>query len=201
MAQHIENLRLLDSAERFRFEAEQASRRLTHEGWQEYMVDNAATGLGYIYDLNEVRPFKQDEEKQAEESGISLPLKVRDEAVGRIIVKGVEGEEAVTLVNAVAERLGAHIEGLRLSLQTEQALASTKKQAQREQALRQITSAVRGSTDPATIMRTAARELGSILGRQTAVHLVTAESKGPADEIKENEPVPPVEPSNADGGK
>jgi len=199
VAQHIENLRLLDSAERFRFEAEQASRRLTHEGWQEYMVDNAAKGLGYIYDLNEVRLFKQDEEKQVEEAGISLPLKVRDEAVGRIIVKGIEGEEAVTLVNAVAERLGAHIEGLRLSLQTEQALASTKKQAQREQALRQITSAVRGSTDPTVILRTAARELGNILGRQTVVKLAT-DGKAPAA-THENESVPPAEPIIADGGK
>jgi GAF domain-containing protein len=183
VAQHIENLRLLDSAERYRAEAEQASRRLTHEGWQDYMFDSAAKGLGYIYDLNEVRPFKQDEEKQVEEAGISLPLKVRDETVGRIIVKGVEGDEASDLVNAVAERLGAHIEGLRLSLQTEQALASTKKQAQREQALRQITSAVRGSTDPTVILRTAARELGNILGRQTVVKLATAsESKtGQAD--------------------
>jgi len=174
VAQHIENLRLLDSAERFRFEAEQASRRLTHEGWQEYMVDNAAKGLGYIYDLNEVRPYGQDEAGQMEESALSLPLKVRDEAVGKLVVKGVEDEDAVGLVNAVAERLSQHIEGLRLSMQTEQALASTRKQAQREQALRQITSAVRSSTDPATILRSAARELGNLLGRQTIVHMATA---------------------------
>ena len=51
---------------------------------------------------------------------------------------------------------------------------STKKLAEREQALRQITSAVRGSTDPATILRSAARELGTILGRKTIVQLATA---------------------------
>ncbi len=175
VAQQIENLRLLESAERFRYEAEQASRRLTHEGWQEYMDANASKGLGYIYDLNEVRPCREDEISRAGES-LSLPLKVQDEVIGKLVVQGVEtgDDKAVALVNSVAERLSAHIEGLRLSMQTEQALAATKKRAQREQALRQITSAVRGSTDPATILRSAARELGNLLGRQTIVHMATA---------------------------
>ena len=42
MAQQIENLRLLESAERYRQKAESASRRLTHEGWKDYMETNAA---------------------------------------------------------------------------------------------------------------------------------------------------------------
>jgi GAF domain-containing protein/HAMP domain-containing protein len=194
VAQQIENLRLLDSAERFRYEAEQATRRLTHEGWQEYT--NTAKG-GYIYDLNEVRPYEQDEIAQAEETGFNLPLKVGNETIGKLILKDVKASdtESVDIASAVAERLSAHIEGLRLSMQTEQALTATKKQAQREQALRQITSAVRGSTDPATILRTAARELGSILGRQTIVHM--ANTSTPI----ENETTPPAETLKADGGK
>jgi hypothetical protein len=176
VAQHVENLRLLDSADRYRAEAEQATRRLTHESWQEYMEGRDKKDLGYIYDLKEVRALDQDEDKQIEGDALSLPLKVRDEAVGKIVVNGAN-EEDVNLVNAVAERLSQHIEGLRLSLRTEQALAATRKQAQREQALRQITSAVRSSTDAATILRSAARELGNILGRQTIVHLVPQEEK------------------------
>jgi GAF domain-containing protein len=201
VSQHIESLRLLESAERFRYEAEQASRRLTHEGWQEYKDTNAVKDAGYTYNLNEVVPSKQDEIAQMEESGISLPLKVRDEAIGKLIIQGVEAgdSEAIGIANAVAERLSAHIEGLRLAMQTEKALSTTKKQAQREQALRQITSAVRSSTDPAVILRTAARELGSILGRQTVVQLATAvtDSASPQD----NESVSPAESSNADGGE
>ena len=174
MARQIENLRLLESAERYRQKAELASRRLTHEGWQEYLETNAAKASGYIYDLNEVRPYRQDEAGQMEKSALSLPLKIRDEAVGKLVVKGVkEDEDAAGLVNTIAEHLSQHIEGLRLSMQTEQALASTKKQAQREQALSQITSAVRGSTDPATILRTAARELGTLLGRKTIIRMTT----------------------------
>ncbi|MFT3892836.1 MAG: GAF domain-containing protein [Anaerolineales bacterium] len=183
VAQHIENLRLLESAERYRQEAEQASRRLTHEGWQEYLNTNAAESSGFIYDQNEVRPYQPDEAEQIEEPALSLPLKIHDEAIGKLIVKDIEDENAAGLLNIVAERLSQHIEGLRLSMQTEQALASTRKQAQREQALRQITSAVRSSTDPSIILRSAARELGSLLGRQTVVHMATETKTGQADQV------------------
>jgi K+-sensing histidine kinase KdpD len=210
VAQHIENLRLLESAERFRYEAELASRRLTHEGWQEYR--DTAQSLGYLYDLNEVRPYSEEEARQVQEAALDLPLKVHDEVIGKVVIQGVQDEESISLANAVAERLGAHIEGLRLSMQTEQALTSTKKQAQREQALRQITNAVRGSTDPSTILRTAARELGSILGRQTVVRLATtketqnSQADHPANIAGEaianngHESVSPAESPKADGG-
>jgi GAF domain-containing protein len=206
VAQQIENLRLLDSAERFRFEAEQASRRLTREGWSEYMDANASDGLRYIYDLKEVRTHDRNESQQADESTLSLPLKVRDEAVGELVIQGIGTDDSASrdLINTIAERLGTHIEGLRLSKQTEQALATTKKLAEREQALRQITSAVRGSTDPATILRTAARELGNLLGRKTIIRLATAnetQSSQPATIANNgNELVSPVESPKTDGG-
>jgi GAF domain-containing protein len=181
VAQQIENLRLLESAERFRYESEQASRRLTHEGWQEYMNAQSEKNMGYEYNLAEVRAY--DTTQSADESHISLPLKVRNEVIGKLIVQGVEthDDESINLASAVAERLSAHIEGLRLSNQTEQALATTKQLAQREQALRQITSAVRGSTDPATILRAAARELGTLLGRKTIVRLTNTNQTTPTN--------------------
>jgi GAF domain-containing protein len=175
---------------------------------------NADKSLGYLYDLKEVRPYNQDVDSQTEESALNLPLKVRDETIGKIVVQGIgsNDEEAVSLANAVAERLGAHIESLRLSRQTEQALATTQKQAEREQALRQITSAVRGSTDPATILRSAARELGTLLGRKTIFRLTTtaeqfSQAPRPAELVGEaitsngNESVSPAELPIVDGGK
>jgi len=207
VSQQIESLRLLDSAERYRFEAEQASRRLTREGWKDYMDANAGEGLSYIYDLKEVRAHDHNEDQQVEDSDFSLPLKVRDETVGKLSVLGLKSDdkESLDLVTAVAERLGAHIEGLRLSQQTEQV-------ARREHALRQITSAVRGSTDPATILRAAVRELGTLLGRKTVIRLETAreaqdsQAHLPADQAGEaianngNKPIPPAESKNAVGG-
>lgn len=129
MAQQIESLRLLESAERYRFEAEKASRRITREGWKDYMEVNADQGSSYIYDLKEVRPFNKGEDQQTEDSKFSLPLKVRDETVGKLSVLGLEADdkESFALVNAVADRLGAHIESLRQFDQAQSALSQTEK--------------------------------------------------------------------------
>ncbi len=129
VARQIESLRLLDSAERYRFEAEQASRRLTREGWKEYMELSAGEGMGYVYDLKEVRPYNRTGDQLAEESAFSLPLKVRGETVGKFTVLDIEpdNKDAFELANAVAERLGAHIESLRQFDQTQSALAQSEK--------------------------------------------------------------------------
>lgn len=195
VAQRIEALRLLESAERYRAEAEEASRRLTHEGWQGYLEKQPGSALGYLYDLKEVRPYREEDITQLQGTTLDLPLKVREETVGRLAVQGIEdGDvEQAGMAAAVAERLSAHIEGLRLTQQTEQALSATRNQARREQALRQITSAVRGSTDPAVILRTAARELGGILGRRTIVRLET-------NPTPHDKPTAPEELPGADGG-
>lgn len=128
VAQQIENLRLLDSAERYRSEAEEATRRLTRESWKDYTDANAGKGMSYIYDLKEVRAYKQNGDQQADESILNLPLKVHDETIGKLSVLGLkpDDKESFDLVNAVAERLGAHIESLRLAEQTEQVLSEAQ---------------------------------------------------------------------------
>ena len=86
VAQQLENLRLLESSERFRHEAEQASRRQTREGWQEYIRSRTEDSLGYLYDLKEVRPHSNGKD---DPSALTLPLKVRDEKVGKLSVQGL----------------------------------------------------------------------------------------------------------------
>ena len=142
VAQQIESLRLLDSAERYRAEAEEASRRNTREGWKDYMQANVDEGMSYIYDLKEVRPYHSNGGQQAEESAYSLPLKVRDETVGRLVVQGLESSdsESRSLANAVAERLGAHIEGLRQFDETKRGQIELDKRAQQLAAVAEVSS-------------------------------------------------------------
>ena len=176
LAQHIENLRLLAQAQRYRAEAEDAVRRLTHEGWDNYLEEHSQETAGFAFDLNEIRPLNEDK-IGGQNSGIVQALTVQDEIVGELSAHPGESsqEEAKELLSAVATQLSAHLENLRLTISNMSLLQSTEARAQREQTLRQITTALRSSTNPATIMRTAARELGNILGRKTLVQLATPE--------------------------
>jgi len=166
LAQHIENLRLLAQAERYRAEAEQAVQRLTREGWNTFLQTHNELESGYLFDLIELKPLAEKSNSHFHYS-VRQPMAVGDQVIGELAVDTPEqSEEAAEVIAAVAEQLSGHIENLRLSELNE-------RHAQREQTLRQITSALRSSNNPATIMRTAVRELGSIMGRRTIVQLAS----------------------------
>jgi GAF domain-containing protein/HAMP domain-containing protein len=140
VAQQLENLRLLESSERYRFEAEQAARRQTREGWQEYMKSRTEKGLGFLYDLNEVRTHSNGKD---DPEAMTLPLKARDETVGKLSVQGLDPNDhgSYDLANAVAERLGAHIESLRLFEETKQGQVELDRRAQQLAAVAEISTA------------------------------------------------------------
>ena len=141
VAQQIENLRLLESAERFRYEAEKAARLQTVEGWQEYISSRPVEGLGYLFDTKEVRPQDGGSSKE-DVTTFVLPLKVREELIGKLSVQGLtyEDQEAVDLANAVAERLGTHIESLRLFEETKRGQVELDKRAQQLAAVAEISN-------------------------------------------------------------
>jgi GAF domain-containing protein len=179
LAQHVENLRLLAQADQYRVQAEQAARRLTREAWDSYLQTYSETESGYEYDLTEVKPLFEKEDDSVSHA-IKYPVQVRDETIGEMIVDVADhSDEVDEILTAVTEQLSGHIENLRLSELNEI-------RAQREHTLRQITIALRSSTNPATIMRTAAREIGSILGRKTVVQLATPEQAKLADPAANN---------------
>ena len=140
VAQQIENLRLLESAERYRQEAEQAARLQTIEGWQEYIASRPAESLGYLYDTKEVHPKGNDQGEDA--PAFATPLKAREETIGKLSVQGLthEDQESVELVNIIAERLGAHIESLRLFEETRRGQVELDKRARQLAAVAEIST-------------------------------------------------------------
>jgi len=142
VAQHVESLRLLEAAERYRAEAEEASRRLTREGWKDYMQANAEETIGYYYNLKEVQPYSGNGDHQPDETTLGLPLKVRDEVIGKLAIQGLgtEDSEALELANAVAERLGTHIESLRQFEETRRNQIELDKRAQELAAVAEIST-------------------------------------------------------------
>ena len=125
IAQQVENLRLLAQSEQYQNEAERALRRLTREGWREYQ-DSLQRDLGFIYKDYEVKTLENGIE--GGEVGANYPIEINDIPIGEFNIAGVEtlSEADTELIAIISERLSAHLENLRLSQQTEQALSQTE---------------------------------------------------------------------------
>ncbi len=115
IAQQVENIRLLADASRARAEAEEATRRLTHDSWQTYTVGKDLSSYGFVYDSNQVTSIKESPITQ--DVNFTQPLMVRGEIIGRLAVAGLKDvpPEAVELAISIAERVSVHLETLRLA--------------------------------------------------------------------------------------
>lgn len=113
VAQQVENIRLLADAARARAEAEEATRRLTRENWKNYTVQREQEP-GFSYDLNKVTPLQKDSIPHME---MSQPLTVRGEVIGQLgVTAGAHlTPESADLAAAIAERVSAHLETIRLT--------------------------------------------------------------------------------------
>ena len=121
VAGHIEGLRLLAQAERYRAQAEQVSRRLTRQGWNEYLGTRRSLADGYAYDSNTVEALSvHDHANSAPE--LLEPITVREEVIGTLAMEQAPGTgaEARQIMNAVAKQLSEHIENLRLLEQSQE---------------------------------------------------------------------------------
>jgi len=81
----IQNLQLLAGTERARAEAEAATRRFMHEGWDSYLdAIHQNERVGYSFDQTTVKPYS---EKLPVNSGLHEPMAVMDEQVGALYIK------------------------------------------------------------------------------------------------------------------
>ena len=119
LAQHVESLRLLSQAQKYRAEAEQAVRRLTREGWKTYQQAREEMRRGFVFDLEQVRPLNGSDPDGAAPAAVR-DLTVRNEAIGTLAVDAgsVSGDTA-EILDAVAVQLSGHLENLRLLEQNE----------------------------------------------------------------------------------
>ncbi len=149
VANQIENLRLLSETERYREEAEAAMQRLTHENWESFTTELDVAG--YIYDQTQLRPITETvgEMVEKEEVVVRRDLMVHGESIGQIEVDEAAAlnEETEELLTAVTASLSAHLENLRLTEQTEKALAETRRRAEETQAINQVAELVSRQTD------------------------------------------------------
>jgi len=122
IAQQVESIRLLAASSRFRAEAEEATNRLTHEGWHSY-VDQQQNKLSFVYNSNQV--VQMDSSALEQDVTYSQPINVRGAAIGELAIVGMEklSPADVSFTAAVAAQVGSHIEQIRLSEQNEKRAA------------------------------------------------------------------------------
>jgi signal transduction histidine kinase len=119
LGQHLDGLRLLAQAERYRAEAQQAVRQLTSRGWESYLSTRKSSVPGFVFDQNEVRPLTATMDGTSG-GALKQPLLVRDQKIGELEVELKDHDTgADEILSAVAGQLSSHIENLRLSEQNE----------------------------------------------------------------------------------
>lgn len=126
VAQQIENLRLLAQAEQYRLEAEQAVKRLTREGWESYVqAKPELLEAGFIYDGTVVRQATGEE---LAPSAWTQVMALHGQVVGEISAELPDEitPEVEQIMTTVTEQLTEHIENLRLTQETQMALARTE---------------------------------------------------------------------------
>jgi PAS domain S-box-containing protein len=132
----VENARSFARAQAAVAETNSLMRRLTREGWEGYLREQAPelAARGFVFDaggLTPVAPLEGAGIPTVVEDGpavLARALQIHDEVIGELALVAADGafdEEAAQLVAAIAEQLSARIENLRLTNETQQALTET----------------------------------------------------------------------------
>ena len=154
----LENARSLARSQQAIAEMDALTRRLTRESWEGYLSELEEKETSFIYDFGELKMGEDDETSEpgaetavSTNGHLSQSLMVHGESIGHLTIfndeeaEGIDADTAL-IIAAVAEQLSARVENIRLTDQTQQALAQTQDQAQRLGMLNEI-SAEMSNTD------------------------------------------------------
>jgi GAF domain-containing protein len=153
----LENARSFKRSEQAVEELNLLTRRLTREGWDEYLSLRKTEETGFMYEngaltsLSKAALLPPTVEMETAvlhtNGGHSHALNVHGEAIGHLTILDTEQtdtdtdeENAQAIIQAVVDQLSARIENIRLAEQTQDALAQTQIQAQRLSLLNEIST-------------------------------------------------------------
>jgi GAF domain-containing protein len=165
----LQNADSFTRSEKARQEMDMLTRQLTREGWQEFMQTTEEQSLRYAYDLQQlVKP--ENGRSTTDQPALQQPIVVQGTEIGQLWLDQPQEleEEAADIVNAVVERLGLHIENLRLSTQTQIALSETETQAQRLEMLNTLGAELSAAQSTDDLFQAAARHTAAILNADRA---------------------------------
>ncbi len=151
----LQNARSYKRSEEALRELQELSRRLTREGWDDFFAQKVEE-IAFRYDLEKVSPEAAfDEEAETEES-LTQPLQVQGESIGELLLGSIKKnkDEASEIVAAVAERLSAHLENLRLAQQTQSALNETQRRTEELAVLNEMSQSLTAQTTVDGVIQT-----------------------------------------------
>jgi len=192
----LDNAYLFAEAQESLEAAKRATAEMSREGWSELL--RARTALGYHSDergvLETNAPWRA-EAKEAARLGttvvgdgeaasdlqpLAVPIKVAGKVIGvlsshKLTEAGSWSREEIDTLESLVEQMGVSLESARL-------YQETRTRAAREQIVAEITSRLRSSLDPDTILRTTVRELGRTLKTELTSVEMTGWSQGDGGE-------------------
>jgi len=196
MALALERARLLREMQAALDEVEATHRSYLRGQWEEYLSrrkelqlrglmfeQSAVTAVPDLWRpeiarvLEEKGPVVVRGDGGTPRTGLAIPIILRGQVIGVLGVEDPEGarqwsEQDLILVQAVGQQLGLALENARL-------LEETRRRAERDRLIAEITARVRASSEIETILRTAVQQLGVALGTDRAfVRLGAATTAG-----------------------
>jgi len=160
----IENVQLLEDAQRALKDAQTLSREYVTEAWQ---TKSEAQVIGYHHTVsggNFITPKVAEQSELAlaeKQSLMEIPIELRGQIIGTLNVRASEDKKfnaaQINVAQAVTERLGLALENARL-------FEETSARATREKLVTEITTKIRSTNDPQEMIKTATAELQRALG-------------------------------------
>ena len=175
VAAAIENSRTLSKTRQALAEASAVYRQYLHQAWEKLVEDKRTVGYRYaassvnpletpldLPEINTAIEYGQTMIASEEKSTITVPLKLRDEVIGVLDIRSNNPgrqwtENELAVIQAVAERVSLALENARL-------FEETTRRADRERTVSEITTHIRSTTDPQTMLTMALEELKQALG-------------------------------------
>jgi PAS domain S-box-containing protein len=145
----LQNARSYSKSEEAVRELQELSRRLTREGWNEFFQQQLDE-LVFRYDLEQVSQVLDSAEEPVADMQALLtqPLQVQGESIGELLLGSarLNAVEAAEILAAVADRLSAHLENLRLAQQTQIALNETQQRTEELAVLNEMSQSLTAQT-------------------------------------------------------
>jgi GAF domain-containing protein len=171
----IENARRFTETRQALDEARAFYSQYLRQSWQQVPLETRAVGYQYRntmvapipepLDLPEIHSAVKSGEPVIhadKEASMAIPLKLRGEIIGVLDIRSPKAsyqwsENEQAIVRAIAERATLAIENARL-------FEETTRRADRERTVSEITTSIRGKTEPQEMLRVALDELKRVLG-------------------------------------